>query len=186
MFKENPRQNTAAVCSEIERPTPMYGTSRYTMLRNLDFFSPRPSPFLFHRLSPSAQFRNISLTPILWCIHGGDVAHPGAPDLCSIAQSVNGTRPHFKAPPFSALWQGPSLIPPTPLRPETPTTSAIYLHPLPYNQDLVSATVCCEYASLFLQIDPSCGIWTGFKFRVETDLTATTTTFRGGLVTSSV
>lgn len=55
------------------------------------FFSLLSPLFLFHRLSPSSQFQNISLTPVLWCTHGGHVAHPGAPDLCSAADSVNGT-----------------------------------------------------------------------------------------------
>ncbi len=70
----------------------MYGASRYTMLQNLDdcfFSSPFPSPY--SSSMHSSQSQNISLTPVLWCTHGGDVAHPGAPDLCSAADSVNGT-----------------------------------------------------------------------------------------------
>lgn len=152
------------------------------MLRNLDdcFFSLLPPLILFHTLSPSSQFQNISLTPVLWCTHGGHVAHPGAPDLCSAANSVNGTAAHTSKSHHSvhsdrAPHSHPSFLqPPNLLRLCAPTHQSA--------EDLVvSASSHRQAAQLFHQIDPR----RGREDWVEREFTATTTTFKGGLATSS-
>lgn len=94
------------------------------MLRNLDdcFFSLLSPLFLFHRLSPSSQFQNISLTPRSLVYSRGTRSPPWSPwPLLRSRLCEWDGGPHFKVPPFCALWQGASLTPLLCATPPTPT-----------------------------------------------------------------